>query len=102
MKDTLLVVILVYGGLWIFTAVSYAIFITYRILNKYNDFGDTSCSLYSYSERDISYDREIDNAPPNEKNLLFTIYAEDPYTDKKRRIPEVLIKNLEKDLKNGN
>lgn len=81
----------------IFTAAAYAIFITYRILKKYNDFGDSSCDMNEYSQRGIGYYRTINDAPETEKRLLFYEYGDNPYDDSKISIPEVLLKNAKDD-----
>ena len=39
----------------------------------------------------------IDDAITNEKYFLFADYGVDPYAEKKHNIPEVLLKNAEKD-----
>ena len=39
----------------------------------------------------------IDDAVVNEKHFLFADYGVDPYAEKKHSIPEVLLKNAEKD-----
>ena len=88
-----LVAVLTFGSLIVFTAASYALFITYRILKKYSDYGDSSCKLQEYSQRGIGYYRTVNDAPENEKRLLFIEYGENPYASIKRSIPEVLLKN---------
>ena len=92
-SDSAFLVMLVYSGLFLFTAASYAIFVTYLILRKYSDFGDSSCKLSEYSQRGIGLYRAVDNAPGMEKSLLFTEYGPNPYEDIARSIPEVLLKN---------
>lgn len=96
-SDSALLVILVYSGMMIFTALSYAVFVTYLILRKYSDFGDSSCKLDEYSQRGIGYYRTVDDAPAMEKRFLFTEYGENPYENNTHSIPEVLLKNTEKD-----
>jgi hypothetical protein len=39
----------------------------------------------------------IDDAVTNEKYFLFADYGVNPYAEKKHNIPEVLLKNAEKD-----
>ena len=80
----------------IFTGISYAIMITYLILKKFNDFGDSSCKLSEYSPRGIRYTRMVDDVPAIEKSFLFSEYGEDPYIVKHSGIPEILLKNSEK------
>ena len=81
----------------IFTGVSFALLITYKILKKYSDIGDSSCDIKEYSRTGIRYTRTIDNAAAIEKNFLFADYSVDPYAEKKHNVPEVLLKNAEKD-----
>ena len=81
----------------IFTGVSFALLITYKILKKYSDIGDSSCDIKEYSRTGIHYNRMIDDAVTNEKHFLFADYGVDPYSGRKHSIPEVLLKNAEKD-----
>ena len=81
----------------IFTGISFALLITYKILKKYSDIGDSSCDIKEYSGRGIQYNRMIDDAITNEKYFLFADYGVDPYAEKIHNIPEVLLKNAEKD-----
>ena len=62
-EESILVIVLVYGSMIIFTGISYAIMITYLILKKFNDFGDSSCKLSEYSPRGIGYTRMVDDVP---------------------------------------
>jgi hypothetical protein len=92
-SESALLVILVYSGMMLFTAVSYAVFVTYLILRKYSDFGDSSCKIDEYSQRGIGYYRAVDDAPAMEKRFLFTEYGANPYESNVHSIPEVLLKN---------
>lgn len=80
-----------------FTSLSYSIFITYLILKKFNDFGDSSCKLGEYAPKGPGYTRMVDNVPANEKYFLQADYGVDPYSTRKHSIPEVLLKNMEKE-----
>lgn len=82
----------------IFTGVSFALLITYKILKKYSDIGDSSCYIKEYSKTGIRYNRTVDNAPAIEKSFLFADYGVDPYAEKKHNVPEVLLKNAENDI----
>jgi len=82
----------------IFTGVSFALLITYKILKKYSDIGDSSCDIKEYSKTGIRYNRTLDNAPAIEKSFLFADYGVDPYAEKKHNVPEVLLKNAENDI----
>ena len=86
---------LVIGVIVLFTSVSYSMFITYLILKKFSDFGDSSCKIDEYAPKGLGYTRMVDDVPPNEKYFLFEMYAVDPYSTKQHSIPEVLLKNLE-------
>ena len=79
-----------------FTSVSIAIFITYRILEKYNNYGDSSCRLDDYSLNGIKFKRSNDNVTPEEKSYHFNVFGENPYEDRVHSIPEQLLKNSEK------
>ena len=81
----------------IFTGVAFALLITYKILKKYSDIGDSSCDIKEYSARGIQYSRMVDDAITNEKYFLFADYGVDPYAEKKHNVPEVLLKNAERD-----
>ena len=83
----------------IFTGLAFSLLITYKILKKYSDIGDSSCDIKEYSRSGIHYNRMIDDAVVNEKHFLFADYGVDPYAEKKHSIPEVLLKNAEKDRK---
>ena len=90
---------LVIGVIVLFTSVSYSMFITYLILKKFSDFGDSSCKIDDYAPKGLGYTRMVDDVPPNEKYFLFEMYAVDPYSTKQHSIPEVLLKNDEKSKK---
>ena len=81
----------------IFTGLAFSLLITYKILKKYSDIGDSSCDIKEYSRTGIHYNRMIDDAVTNEKYFLFADYGVDPYAEKKHNVPEVLIKNAERD-----
>lgn len=82
----------------IFTGISFALLITYKVLKKYSDIGDSSCDIKEYSKTGIRYNRTVDNAPAIEKSFLFADYGVDPYAEKKHNVPEVLLKNAENDI----
>ena len=81
----------------IFTGLAFSLLITYKILKKYSDIGDSSCDIKEYSRTGIHYNRMIDDAVVNEKHFLFADYGVDPYAEKKHNVPEVLLKNAERD-----
>ena len=93
----ILQIILIFGVTLLFTGVSYSIFITYMILRKFSDLGDSSCKLNEYAPKGLGYTRMVDNVPANEKYFLLSDYGADPYLGKKHSIPEVLLRNAEKD-----
>lgn len=80
----------------IYMAVAITLFIVYKLLNKYNNFGDTTCNLDEYSPWGIKYNRMRDDVLIHEKTDFFLYYGENPYEGRKHSIPEQLIKNGEK------
>lgn len=81
-------------GMWVLTAVALAVFFTYLILKKYNDFGDFAPKLDDYS-LGIRYSREVNEVTSHEKTILFLDYGENPYKDRTHRYPEQLLKKPE-------
>ena len=79
--------------IWVFSAVGITLFVVYRILNRYNDYGNFVCPLEEYSKNGIRYTRVRDNVLPMEKNEYFMDYGYNPYEDIERSIPEQLLKN---------
>lgn len=79
-----------------FTALAVSLFITYRLLKKYNDFGDSSCGIEEYSRFGVDYISMRDDADPSEKRYFFLHFGENPYENAVHSIPEQLIKNGEK------
>ena len=96
----ILQIILIIGVTLLFTSISYSIFITYLILKKFSDLGDSSCKINEYAPKGLGYTRMVDDVPPKEKYFLFADYGVDPYLDKKHSIPEVLLRNAEKEQDN--
>ena len=47
--------------LFLVSCAGLAVFITYRILKKYIDFGDVVCSIHQYSSNGIKYTVNRDN-----------------------------------------
>lgn len=84
-------------GMWVFSALALAVFITYLILKRNNDFGDFAPKLDEYSSGGIRYRREVDDVTSHEKTMLFLDYGDNPYTDRKHRYPEQLLKKPEND-----
>ncbi len=84
-----------------FTALAVSLFITYRLLKKYNDFGDSSCGIEEYSRFGVDYSVKRNDVNPVEKNDFFLCYAENPYENVVHSIPEQLIKNGEKAADNA-
>ena len=72
-----------------------SVFITYRILNKYIDFGEVVCNIHQYSNDGIKYKVNRDNVLIYEKNEYMHIHGENPYENIERSIPEQLLKNTE-------
>ena len=83
----------IYIGMLVFSAVALAVFITYLILNRNNNYGDFAPGIDEYSSRGIVYKRLRDEVTTFEKNHLFADYGENPYENKEHKIPEQLLKN---------
>ena len=96
MTDDLNFMFLTFIGLVIFTGVSIALFVAYKILNKYSNFGDSSCNINEYTRRGIQYERCRDDVDTNAKFRLFADYGVDTYGNRKHKIPEQLLKNADK------
>ena len=87
--------------LFIVSCAGIAIFITYRILKKYIDFGDVVCSIHQYSSNGIKYTVNRDNVLLYEKNDYMLVHGDNPYENLERSIPEQLLKNAGKTVDNG-
>lgn len=83
-------------AIFVFTAVSIALFVVYKILNRYNNFGDSAGHFDEYAVDGIKYRKSADNVLYEEKNELFLLYGENPYEGVERVVPEQLMKNAEK------
>ena len=84
-----------------FSALSVSLFITNKLLSKYNDFGDSSCGIDEYSALGVDYERMLNGVDPVEKNDFFLYYGENPYENAVHSIPEQLIKNGEQAVLNN-
>jgi len=84
---------ILFGTIWVFSSVSFAVFITYKILNKYTNYGDSSPKMDEYSMRGIDMTRMRDNVPASDKYHLFADYGVNPYEGHKHSIPEQLLKD---------
>ena len=82
--------------IFLFACVAISTFITYLVLNKFINFGETECSIHQYSTDSIRYKVNTDNVLLDEKNEFFFLHGSDPYEGIEREIPEQLIKNGEK------
>ncbi len=78
-------------GMCVLSALALAVFITYLILKKNNDFGDFAPKLDEYSTG-IRYGREVDDVTSHERTILLVDYGENPYKDRTHRYPEQLLK----------
>ena len=97
MTNNLFLIYAMFFGMWVYSALSLALFITYLILNRNNNFGDFAPIIDEYSPGGIRYLREVDNVSSIEKNFLFSEFGENPYEGKEHRYPEHLLKNSEKE-----
>ena len=93
--DETFLVVIISALIFAFVSIGIACFVTYLILNKYNNFGETSCSLYQYSTNGVSYKLQRDNVLLEEKNEFFSVWGDNPYANIERSIPEQLLKNAE-------
>lgn len=87
--------LILFGAIWVYSAVSFAAFITYKILNKYTNYGDSSPAMDEYSIRGIDMTRMRDEVPASDKYHLFSDYGVNPYEGRKHSIPEQLLKDKE-------
>lgn len=92
MLETEVLMFIVFGVMWIICSAGIAAFVTYTILNKWANFGDSTPSMYEYTLQDIDYIRSRDRVPTTDKRFLFDDYGENPFEGKKHRIPEPLLK----------
>ena len=97
MNDNAFTMNAMFIGMLVFTGISITLFVVYKILNRFNNFGDSSCKLDEYSPRGIHYQRDIDDVPSTEKRLLFAEYGVNPYEGRQHTIPEQLLKNAKKE-----
>ena len=93
--DKEVMMLIVFGAVWVFSAVSFAVFVTYKILNRYTNFGDSTSNMDEYSLRGIDLSRCRDDVPVSDKYHLFADYGMNPYENNRHRIPEQLLKNKE-------
>ena len=89
-------VALVFIVLWLMAGAGAGMFVVYRILRKFNDFGDSTCSIDEYSRKGIHYSRQLDEVPPQEKTFLFANFGANPYEGVEHSVPEQLIENGKK------
>ena len=92
-----LVVYIFYGLLWLFLSSSVVVYIIYRIMNKFNNFGDSTCTIDEYSRNGIHFRRNVDKVDRHEQRFLFANFGENPYEGIEHSIPEQLLKNSERD-----
>lgn len=97
MNDSAFFMNVVFIGLLVFTGISITLFVVFKILNRFNDFGDSFCKMDDYAPRAIHFLRDIDDVPSNEKRFLFAEYGENPYEGRQHTIPEQLLKNAKKE-----
>ena len=79
--DETFLVVIISALIFAFVSIGISCFVTYLILNKYNNFGDTSCSLYQYSTNGVSYKLQRDNVLLEEKNEFFSVWGDNPYAN---------------------
>ena len=80
----------------IYMAVAITLFIVYKLLNKYNNFGDTTCNLDEYSPWGIKYSRMRDDVLIQEVDVSFLKQGIGPHDgvvfvgDDQPDLPEVI------------
>ncbi len=97
MEERLFNIVAMFVGFIVFTAAAFALFAVYKVLKKYADFGDSSCKIGEYSKSGVKYTRFGDDVPSSDKYHLFADYGENPFENRRHRIPEVLLLNTQKD-----
>ncbi|MBR3248107.1 MAG: hypothetical protein IKG03_06915 [Clostridiales bacterium] len=97
MTNNLFLIYAMFFGMWVYSALSLALFITYLILNKNNNFGDFAPKIDEYSTGGIRYRREVDNVSSHEKTFLFSEFGENPYEGREHRYPEHLLRISDKE-----
>lgn len=96
MNDSAFFMNVVFIGMLVFTGISITLFVVFKILNRFNNFGDSFCKMDDYAPRAIHFLRDIDDVPSNEKRFLFAEFGENPYEGRQHTIPEQLLKNADK------
>lgn len=97
MNDSAFFMNVVFIGMLVFTGISITLFVVFKILNKFNNLGDSFCKMDDYAPRAIHFLRDIDDVPSNEKRFLFAEFGENPYEGRQHTIPEQLLKNAKKE-----
>lgn len=97
MGETEILMIGVFCAIWVLCSAGIAAFVTYKILNKWANFGDSTPNMYEYTLQDIDYIRSRDRVPTTDKLFLFDEYGDNPYEGRRHSYPEQLIKNESED-----
>ena len=97
MNDNLNFMVLTFVIILIYMGVSIALFVAYKVLNKFSNFGDSSCDIGEYTRKGIRYERCRDEVDHSMKRIVFADYGVDTYGNRKHTIPEQLLKNAKKD-----
>lgn len=101
LTEQMYIVVILSVVFFLFACAGISVFITYKILNKYSDFGEVPvCSIHQYSNDGIKYKVNRDYVLLNEKNEFILLYGANPYENTEHSIPEQLLKNSEKPEKN--
>ncbi|MBO4638026.1 MAG: hypothetical protein J5685_12900 [Clostridiales bacterium] len=93
--DQIATIFMVFGGMWIISGIGITVFIMYKILDKYINYGDSSGDIHEFAVGDIDYIRYIDEVSQHERTLFNDNFSIDPYEDIKRSVPEPLKKEHE-------
>ena len=61
MNDSAFFMNVVFIGMLVFTGISITLFVVFKILNRFNDFGDSFCKMDDYAPRAIHFLRDVDD-----------------------------------------
>ena len=97
LTEQMYIVVILSVVFFLFACAGISVFITYKILNRYSDFGkEPVCSIHQYSNEGIKYKVNRDHVFLQEKNDFIMLYGENPYENAEHSIPEQLLKNSKK------
>lgn len=95
-NENIFMAYLIFGSIWIISSAGIALLITWFILRSHNNIGDSTCGINEYS-KGIRYRYMADDVHVFEKKTLFADYGENPYAERKHRVPDILKKRGDND-----